>query len=222
MASKHLIFNVEKLRERSEEINPLLTKSTLFELHAKLNKYKDMVALSAPQIGIQERVFCIKFNDGEIRDFINPVILKREEGVHLVREKDPSFPNKEFIFPRPGKIIIQFQDEEAKFHQNKLEGVVAEVFDRMQNYLDGIPLCDYSLDVKDGFDDLNDEEKAEVIDMYIKSLQIFAQNLKAETEQDEDYQQLSKAIEFDAAVINKEVILKEMDEVDRGPKTEGA
>lgn len=37
----------------------------------------DLVALSAPQIGIDARVFCIKFND-KIKTFINPIIMKKQ------------------------------------------------------------------------------------------------------------------------------------------------
>ena len=38
----------------------------------------NLMAISAPQIGIEKRIFCIKFND-EIKTFINPIITKKSD-----------------------------------------------------------------------------------------------------------------------------------------------
>lgn len=204
--SKHLIFDPAELHVDCDEVNPLDAKSTVFELKAKLKKYKDLYALSAPQIGIKERVICIKFNDGIIKEYINPMILK-SEGMHLVREKDISIPEKEFICPRPNKVYIRYQLENAKPEENILRDSVAEVFDRMMHYLQGVTLEDYGLEVIEEFDKASPEEQQQVINMYIESLKKRQEILDDNIENDKDAKELKDAIRFMEAVDKGEVTL---------------
>ena len=62
-------------------------------------------------------------------------MVLKSEGLHLVRERDISIPDQEFICPRPNKILVRYQTETAKPEENILKDSVAEVFDRMMNYL---------------------------------------------------------------------------------------
>lgn len=198
-------FDIDNLRERCDEVNPIEAIPTVKSLAQKLNKYKDLYALTAPQLGIKQRVICIKYSNGVIKEYINPRILK-SEGYHLVREKDISIPDKEYISPRPNKILVEYQLQTAKPERNILKDTVAEVFDREMNYLDGIPLCDYGLEVLEGFDNLSEEEKQQIIDMYIKSLKTREEELNKEIEEDKDAKELKNAIDFmegvDAGKIN--------------------
>ena len=194
-----LVFDLDELRERVDEVNPIDAQSTVKALIAKLKKYKELYALSAPQIGIKERVIVFKYNNGEMyKEYINPRIFKAEE-YHLVREKDISCPDKEFICPRPGKIFIEYQTQDARPETNVLKDNAAEVFDRMMQYLDGITLEDYGLEVIPEFDEAEEEDKQEVIDMYLKSFKTKAEELNKEIEQDKDAKQLKDAIDFMAA-----------------------
>ena len=202
--SKHLEFDLDKLRDRSDEVNPIDAQSTVNALTAKLRKYDDLYALSAPQLGIKERVICIKYNDGVIKEYINPMILKAE-GLHLTREKDISIAEKEFIAPRPNKILVRYQTKEARPEENVLKGVVAEVFDRMVQYLDGITLEDYGLEVIEGFDEISDEERKQIIDMYLESLKKREAILNDNIEHDADAKKLLEGIRFMEAVDRGEV-----------------
>ena len=194
-----LVFDLDELKERVDEVNPIDAQSTVKALIAKLKKYKELYALSAPQIGIKERVIVFKYNNGEMyKEYINPRIFKAEE-YHLVREKDISCPDKEFISPRPGKIFIEYQTQDARPETNVLKDNAAEVFDRMMQYLDGITLEDYGLEVIPEFDEAKEEDKQEVIDMYLKSFKTRAEELNKEIEQDKDAKQLKDAIDFMAA-----------------------
>ena len=194
-----LVFDLEELKERVDGVNPIDAQSTVKALIAKLKKYKELYALSAPQIGIKERVIVFKYNNGEMyKEYINPRIFKAEE-YHLVREKDISCPDKEFISPRPGKIFIEYQTQDARPETNVLKDNAAEVFDRMMQYLDGITLEDYGLEVIPEFDEAEEEDKQEVIDMYLKSFKTKAEELNKEIEQDKDAKQLKDAIDFMAA-----------------------
>lgn len=195
----HLIFDLDELRERVDEVNPIDAQETVKALTAKLKKYDSLYALCAPQIGIKERVIVFKYNKGKLyKEYINPRIFKAED-YHLVREKDISSPEKEFISPRPGKIFIEYQTQDAKPETDVLKDNAAEVFDRMMHYLDGITLEDYGLEVIEGFDEAPEEDRQEVIDMYLKSLKTKEEELNKEIERDEDAKRLKGAIDFMAA-----------------------
>ena len=201
--ANNLIFDLDELRERVDEVNPIDAQSTVKALIAKLKKYDSLYALCAPQIGIKERVIVFKYKgktkkDNFYKEYINPRIFKAEE-YHLVREKDISCPEKEFISPRPGKIFIEYQTQDARPETNVLKDNAAEVFDRMINYLDGITLEDYGLEVIPEFDEATEEDKQEVINMYLKSFETRAEALNKEIEQDKDAKRLKDAIDFMAA-----------------------
>lgn len=207
--SAHLVFDLEELRERADEVNPIDSADTVAAIKAKLNKYKELIALCGPQVGKKERVIGLKFKDGVIKFYINPKIVK-SSGLHLVRERDVSVGDKEFICPRPSKITIQYQTETAKPEQNILEGAAAEIFDRMQNYLDGITLEDFGLEILDGFDEASEEEKAQIIDMYLESLKKRETLVNEAIETDKDAKELKDAISFMESVDSGETVLGDM------------
>lgn len=206
--SSHLIFDLDKLHERADEVNPIDAQKTANELKVKLKKYPELFALSAPQIGINERVIAIKFNNNIIKIYINPVILK-SAGLHLVRERDISVPEREFITPRPNKIHIRYQTEEAKPEENILKDSVAEIFDRMVNYLDGITIADIGLEVLEGFDEAEEDEKEAIIKLYIESLKKRAVLLQENINEDKDAKELQDAIRFMAEVEEGKVKLED-------------
>lgn len=205
-----LVFDLDELRERADEVNPIDAQETVRLLTAKLKKYDTLYALCAPQIGIKERVIVLKFKDGVYREYINPRIFRSEE-YHLVRERDISCGEYDYISPRPGKIFIEYFTKDAHPETDVLKGNSAEVFDRMMNYLDGIPLADYGLEVMEGFDEADENEKQQIIDMYIKSLKTRNEVLKDNIEHDKDAKELSNAIEFMTAVDEGKVKLEPID-----------
>ena len=212
--SSHLVFDVEQLHERCDEVNPIDANQTVLDLTAKLKKYKDIFALAAPQIGKKERVICIKYNDGIIKEYINPMVLK-SGGTHLVREKDISIAEKEFIAPRPNKMLVRYQTKEAKPEENILKGAVAETFDRMMHYLEGITLEDIGLEIDEDFDKASDEERNEIIKLYIESLKKREEILQDNIDNDKDAKELQDAIKFMEAVDRGEVHLAQPGELDK-------
>ena len=200
--SAHLIFDLEELHERCDEVNPLDAEKTIVDLTAKLKKYKELYALSAPQIGVKERVICIKYNNDVIKEYVNPVVLK-SSNFHYTRERDVTIPETEFISLRPNEILIRYQTKTAKPEENILKGSVAEVFDRMMNYLDGVTLDENSLpiDPEWNFDELNEKDQLELIN-YLFPLFIKHRSEKAnnDVQNDPDAKELQEAIEFMKAV----------------------
>lgn len=204
--AKHLVFDTEQLHEICDEVNPIDAQQTVADLTAKLKKYDDLYILAAPQIGIKERVICVKYNDGVIKEYINPRILEAS-GYHFVREKDISIPEKTFIGVHPDKILVEYQLSDAKPEQNILKGEVAEVFDRAMNYILGMPLDEYGLEIDEDFDKASEEEQTEILDMYVKSLKKREELLDDNIEHDKDAKELKDAIRFMEAVDRGEVKL---------------
>ena len=194
----------EFLRDRSDEIvlNPLNRPKIvgiINDLKDTLKANKDLVALSAPQLGKKERVFAIKFSDGDIRAFINPAIV-RTTGMHLSREKAIGFNDKEeYLIPRADEVFATYQtpDMEAyKCDMNKFTGAVAEVFLQMNDLINGILLEDVGLVILPGFDKASEEERQEIISMYLESLGERKEMIEKVIESNPEAKDMNKAIEF--------------------------
>lgn len=203
--------DLKKLSVRAEEINVLYKNKEatkiINDLKDTLRANKDLVALAAPQLGHRVRMFCIKFANGDIRAFVNPMITKHE-GLHLTRERCASIPDKDFIVPRPDRIIAVYQTPVGRAEENVFEGVAAEIFQQMVNLLDGVLLTDIGLEVTEEFDKASPEEQKEVLDYYLDTLKKRAEALNEEIESDEDLKETKRAIDFMAGVASGEITLE--------------
>lgn len=190
------------LRDRCDEVQlnmiekPRVVK-LINDLKDTLNADKRLVALAASQLGKKERIFCIKFSNGDIRAFINPVIIKHE-GTHLSREVSIGLDDVEYIVPRATDIVATYQtpDMVDTCDMNKFSGAVAEVFQQMCDLLDGILLEDIGLEIIPGFDEASEEEKQEVISMYLESLERRKETLEKEIENSPAAKDVDKSIQF--------------------------
>ena len=93
-------------------------------------------ALSAPQIGINKRIFGIRYDDG-LRFFINPIVKEKRELV-IYPETFASMPNNEILIGRPRELTAVYYTENFKLEDNKLLWPASQLFDQMNNVLDGI------------------------------------------------------------------------------------
>lgn len=206
MADYVLAINRDKdfLRDRSDEIvlnifEKQRVVGIINDLKDTLKANKDLVALSAPQLGKKERVFAIKFADGDIRAFINPAIV-RTEGMHLSREKAIGFDDKEeYIVPRANDVFATYQTPDMmadKCDMNKFTGAVAEVFQQMNDLLNGVLLEDIGLIVLKGWDKASEEEKQEIIKMYLESLGTRKDKIEEVINSNPESRDMNRAIEF--------------------------
>jgi peptide deformylase len=171
--------DIEKLMRRSDEVlvvdMGMQTKpevmQTINDLKETIYANKDLVALAAPQLGKFERIFCIRFANGDIRAFINPMISKTD-GFHLSREISPSLPDRSFIVPRHDRIIAMYQTPTGRPEESRFEGIVSEVFQHMVNILDGVLISDIGLEVFEDFDTATDEERSELLKAFIETLKL--------------------------------------------------
>lgn len=198
---KEIITDYELLTQRSDEINIKkrndLMRECNHELHDTMRKL-NLTALSAPQIGYNCRIFCIKFGE-RIKTFINPVITNGT-GLTLSRETCHSVPGKTFIRPRSNKITMMLTNPLGKVETVELAGLSAIVAQHQVDHLDGLLISDIGMEIDDDFDNASEEERAEIINEYIDALDLAAKEAKEIAVADEDAKKLLDAIEFNKAV----------------------
>jgi len=160
---------------------------------------KKLVYLTAPQIGENVRVFCIRFGEDDYRSFINPII-ETQTGFQLAREFCYSIPDKEFIRPRFNTIRFIYQTPMGKCECKEVKGMTAFMVQHCIDHLDGLVLSDIGLEIDEMFDNATDDERAEVIKLYMDTLEIKQKELDKQIEDDPDLKQMSDGIKFMNAV----------------------
>ena len=200
-----IITDLSKFQERVDEITSSNSFDTIKHVVAELKRTlvanKDLVALCAPQIGYNLRIFCVKSSGDKVKAFLNPMIVSTEKEIHLSRETNASFPNKQFIIPRKDAIHLAYQEVDGRVNSETYKGVYAEVVQQMVEMLDGILLSDYGLDLDDvggpdKFDKATKKDKETLIKMYLDSLKVNSNTLNTEINNDESLQSISKTIDF--------------------------
>ena len=207
---KDIVTDYDKLSERCQEFD--LTKENkdaqeiVLYLKNTIRANKDMLGLSANQIGFDKRVMCLNFN-GNIRTFINPIITNVGD-LTLSREKCHSEPGKEYIRVRHGKVSVTYQTPLGKIESTDLIGVAATTFQHHNDHLDGLLLSDVALEIDDQWDKATDEERQEVIELYLDSLDLSRKELQGEIENDEEAKKTADAIRFINSVQSGETKLE--------------
>lgn len=201
-----IIQDLEKLSERSDEINVAKKGKIVQETNIKLKriiKEKNLTALSAPLIDVPYRIMCVRFAD-TIKCFVNPLIEKAE-GLTLSREVCECLPGKQYIRPRNTKIKVIYSTPLGKIETVQFAGKAAIVFQHQVDHLDGLLLSDVGLEIDEDFDKATDKEREEIINMYLDSLDIKRKALEKEIQEDKESKKLNDAIDFMTAVQKGEV-----------------
>jgi peptide deformylase len=212
-----IIKDIEALKEPAKPLEFLTEQGTEkeegLEIIGKLKEAMDadstILALSAPQIGINARIFCIRFAD-QIKTFINPIVTKKGK-YEIKPETFVSMPGKEILITRPEELTVVYYTEEFKYEENKLLGAAARLFDQHCQLLDGVVPAELGLvsDVEaDGsLADLSDEEIAQVTEIYKQFIKAKSAALKTEIEKDPDLEKAYKQLKFTEKVITGEALV---------------
>lgn len=209
---KELITDYEQLSEVSDNVDVKGENEEMRQIILSIKetmREKDLTSLSAPQIGIQKRIFCVKDKKG-IHSFINPMIKKSTE-MTFSREKDECFPDKEYIYPRNGRVVVNYQTPLGEFKSTNVVGYSAFVFQRMIDHLNGVLISDVGLEIDELWDKASDEERAQVLKQYMESLDLVSKKLDEEISNDENLNKQKKAIEFEHALIAGDVKIEQRD-----------
>lgn len=215
-----IITNIEQLNTPSEPLTFLTDDGAKTEegneIIAKIKEVMEaddtVLALSAPQIGIKKRIFCLRFND-QIKTFINPIITKKK-GLNIVIETCASMPGKEIVVGRPEEITVVYYNDDFKYEDNKLVGVAASLFDQQAQLLDGVLpsnlglVSDIEVDGK-----IEEADLEEIIPFYKDTfLPSMLQGLKKNIENDEEAEKAYRQLKFSEGVINGRNIVIEDEE----------
>lgn len=181
--------------EGNEIINKLL---------AAMEEHPEIITLAAPQININKRIFCIRFDD-QIKTFIDPIITKKSN-YSIAPETCASMPGKEILISRPNELTVVYHTSEYKYEENKLLGGAARLFDQQCQLLDGITPAELGLvsDVEtDGsLADLSEEEINELTDFYRQYVKIKVEGLTKQIAADPELAKRYKSLSFSEKVIN--------------------
>ncbi len=209
-----IITDTSKLREPSEPFKVFLDdkiaeeeKSVIEDIINKLKETfeqnSDLVALAAPQIGINRRIFGIKFND-QIKFFINPLIISKNK-FEIIPETCSSLPGKEILIARPTDIRIVYTSESFSYEDNKLVDRGAALFDQMYNILDGVTPELFGL-VSDpstagSIFSLSEEDFYELQKMYLEYCKTLGDNLNSDIQSDENLSKEYRKLKFSESVV---------------------
>jgi peptide deformylase len=184
-------------------------KEIIEKLHAVMAENTSLLTLAAPQIGINKRIFCIRFDD-TIKTFIDPIIIKKND-FKIAPETFSSMPGKEILISRPEEITVVYYTADFKYEENKLLGAAARLFDQQAQLLDGV-LPDVLGLVSDvatdgSLADLSDEEIAELAEFYKNYVKVKTEATKAIIDQDPDLASEYRHLEFSEKVVNGKAAL---------------
>lgn len=140
------------LRKHSQEILPGEDYSSLIkDLFDSLNT-NEGIGLAAPQIGVTKRAFIIavpienQSSQEQLlfkRAFVNPSIISVSEEKVIYNEGCLSIPDIFENVLRPEKVVVNYFDEDYKLIEEKLDGIVARVFQHEFDHLNGILFIDH-------------------------------------------------------------------------------
>lgn len=212
-----IITDLTKLHNVSEQLilftDQGLDKKESEEIMSKLKETfeenPNVKALAAPQIGINKRIFGIKYADDTIKFFINPVITKKGEAAPTF-DYCASMPGKEILILRPAEITAVYTNNEFQYEENKFLKGVSAVFDQMVQLLDGITPDELGL-VSDTatdspFEDLTPEERAEAFEILKKYIKVKTdaklKEVQAQIEENPELDKQFRQLKFTEDVIN--------------------
>lgn len=212
-----IIYDIESLRTPAEPLTFLSEdgaktaegKEIISKLKDVLEQHPEILALSAPQIGISKRIFCLRFSD-QIKTFINPIITKKK-GLNIVIENCASMPGKEIVIGRPEEITVVYYNDDFNYEDNKLVGISASMLDQQAQLLDGILPSDLGM-VSDIIEDgkIEEQDLAEIIPFYRETfLPNKLETIKQVIDGDEEAEKIVKQLKFAEGVINGRIAIVE-------------
>lgn len=204
------LINVGRCQEVDLEKELKEAREIIKNIKRTLRKNDNIVALSAPALGYNKRIFCVDYSDNEIKTYINPVIMNAT-GIQLSREVCSSLPGKEYIRPRNSEIDVIFQRPTSEINTQRFKGIAACTIQHEIDHLDGINLSDIGLEIDSDFDDASDDEKQQIIDMYLDSLDIKRSSIHDEIKEDPELNKISENLRFTEALARGDIKLEKID-----------
>lgn len=199
---REIITDYEKLSDWSVEVDPQKDGKGVQDIVLSIKqtmKKNNLQTLTAPQIGIQRRVMCMRFGKNDYRTFINPM-TENNVDITMSRETCSSIPEKTFIIPRFNKVKFFYTTPLGKVESCNLVGRAAHLYQHCVDHLNGMLVSDIGLEIDEDFDNATQEEQAEILKMYAESLDIRQKELNEMIQNDKELSELDDAIKFIGSV----------------------
>ncbi len=149
---------VEKSEVNSPELNQILK-----DLSEALRSQSDGVAISAPQIGVNKRIFAVStkiFDEDYLAGepekksydhlyFINPVITKFSKKTETAEEGCLSIRGVYGLVTRSKNVSIEAENEKGEKITRGAGGILARIFQHEIDHLDGILFIDRATEIKE-------------------------------------------------------------------------
>lgn len=209
---ERIIKDLEKLREPNEPLKFIDEdgqhldegKEILARLLDVFEQNPEVIALAAPQIGINKRIFGIRFNDA-VKFFINPIITKKS-GLVIAPEVFLSAPGKEYLIGRPKELTVIYTNQNFAYEDNKLLDGAARLFDQMAQLLDGVLPSDLGLESDIELDgslaDATEDELASYCEIWKQYVTIKLSKLEEEINSNEVAKSMYQELKLSESVIN--------------------
>jgi len=141
---RQIVTDIEKLREKSSEINlgqiNRLNSSLVLEMKEVLERSKG-VGLSAIQVGVPIKLFIMKTNRGEILTIFNPKIIDKYDEITVPGEGCLSLPGKR-VNTRRYKYVEAEWNEHRQIRRAVFCDMEAVIFQHENDHLSGILMTD--------------------------------------------------------------------------------
>lgn len=137
MLRKNLDYNILNDEERAKLSGQLLALCT------QLNG----VGLSANQVGIDNRVFCVKMSGYE-ETFFNPKIVSYSDETNMFKEGCISQPGVFITLRRPESIVIEYIDVKGEQKSTMFGGITSRIIQHEYDHMEGKNFLDKASTLK--------------------------------------------------------------------------
>ena len=128
-------LELERVDEITGKVALKDVKEAINIIKTELRKNKDIVCLCAPQVGKNLRLFVVKTNSNNYKEFLNPMVVNKSKEQHLSRERNVSVGKKDYIIPRANEIHLAYQTYDGHINSESYKGPYAEVIQQMTEML---------------------------------------------------------------------------------------
>ena len=227
-----MILDLDTLRNAAEPLQFVndegIDKTEGFEIVEKLKAWLEenpkSLSVSAPQLGINKRVICLRF-DNEIKTFYNPIIIKKDK-YSVGAEVFNNMPGKEILIARPEEITVVYHNAEFAYEENKFLGLAARILDQHSQLFDGVLPDELGLvsDVEtDGsLFDLTEEELNPLLDIYSQFIKAKTDAYRSKALEDDESEKIFRNLIFSEVVLNGRTLVVDNADAEKHAKAEKA
>jgi peptide deformylase len=212
-----VILDLDTLRTQAEPLQFIteegIDKTEGLEIAEKLKAWLDTnpksLSVSAPQLGINKRVVCLRF-DNEIKTFYNPVVIKKDK-YSVAAEIFNNMPGKEILIARPEEATVVYHNADFTYEENKFLGLAARLLDQHSQLFEGVLPDELGLvsDIEtDGsLFDLTEEELSPLLDIYSQFITAKTNAFREKAFEDAESEKIFKNLKFTEDVINGRTLI---------------